>query len=331
MQIPSRSIGFLLFLFSWLCTTQAAAPNTPISIIQDVIINGTLTAGIPAQFSADPLLERGGDFDPFACFELAVRSVAALVAHDPTDQIRPAEWNIDGLTIEVSLSGVQQRRVRGIQVRYVIWGIYEAVKGMIVYHAFRATTYQLKWQGTIVGTLGFRSTQVLLLPNTDDANGNITQNVAYVPLSNSTDPALLVMQSLNTSASTASNTELEVQILGLEGGRSLNPYAIFINILGLLVDAAEYSGNLAIRSSFTTTVGGSGVQATVSGPETSKPMSRRPWLTYHWLCRGLGTGSEILVSSRYFKEFKIKLLLQGVELGNVDFRPSSEAMMLRKS
>jgi len=333
MQILSRSVPLLLLSFSLLRITQAAVLSTPISISQNEVLNGTLAGGVPTQFRAIPLPERGGNIEKWDCLELAVRILPNLALLDFTDWIRPEQWTMSapgGLVVGISLSGAQ-RGVRGIESRYVIWGIYETVKDMIINDEPHAAIYQLKWQENIVGTLAFFHSHLLSL-SSNDTVGNVTEDVLYVPFLNGTHPSLLVVPPPDTSALVASDPGLEVQnvVISRSYDRLLNPYGTFINILSLLTDAAEHSENLAIRSPFTAFVGSFGaVQATVSGPETSKPMLRPPFFKYRYLCEGLGALSQQLISKRrkarsdqLFPEFKIILFLDGVQIGTVHFEPA---------
>lgn len=334
MQILLRSITSLVLSSSLLCATQAAVLSIPISISQNEVLNGTLTGGVPTQFSAIPLPERGGTLEKWDCLELAVKIIAGLAHLDFNEQIRPVRWSSGApscLLIGVSLSGTQ-RGIRGIEARYVIWGIYETVKGMISNVEPHAAIYQLKWQGNIVGALAFYHSHVLSLPSNETIS-NLTQDVPYGYLSNIADPAQLVLPSPNVSALAAPTPGLTVafQVVSRSYNRSLNPYGVFINILSPLLEAAEHSENLAIRSPFTAPVGSyAAVQATVSGPENSKSMLRPLFFKYGYLCEGLVGLSRDLISPRrkaqlddLYEEFKIRLFIDGVEIGVVHFESSS--------
>lgn len=332
MQTPLRSTTLLLLSFLLLRTTQAAVLSIPISISQNEVLNGTLTGGVPNQFSAIPLPERGGPLDHWDCLEMAVKIVANLALLDFTAQILPVRWGVgapSGLIIGVSLSGTQSG-VRSIEARYVIWGIYEIVKGMINNDHPRAAIYQLRWQGQTVGALAFYHSQTLGLPS-NDTFGNNTQDVPYGYSLSITDPALLAVPSPNISALAAPWPGLTVafEVVSRSYDRSLNPYGVFINLLSLLLEVAEHSANSAIRSSFTAPVGSyAAVQATVSGPESSKSMSSPPVFKYGYLSQGIAGASRELIGMRreahtdeFFEEFKISFFVDRVEVGTVHFEP----------
>lgn len=332
MQVLLRSTTLLLLSFSLLCTTQAAVLSIPIPISQNEVFNGTLTGGVPTQFSAIPLSERGGPIDKWDCLGMAVKIVANLALLDFTERLLPVRWGDgapNGLIIGVSLSGTQSG-VRSIEVRYVIWGIYEIVKGMINNDEPRAAIYQLRWQGNTVGALAFYHTRTLSLPSNDTIGKN-TQDVPYGYSLNIIDSALPVVPSPNISALAAPWPGLTVELEVVSGSydRSLNPYGVFINMLSFLLEVAEHSANSVIRSSFTAPVGSyAAVQATVSGPESSKSMSEPPFFKYGYLSQGFAIVSRQLISMRrkehpdaFVEEFKIFLFIDRVEVGTVHFEP----------
>jgi hypothetical protein len=328
----SRSIFLLCLTLLLLRTTRGAVLSTPISISQTEALNVTLTGGVPSQFSAIPQPERGEPLDKWDFLELAIKIVAFLARLDFTKQIQPNRWSADapsGLVIATSLSGTR-RGVRGIEARYVIWGIYEAVKAVINNDVPHATIYLLKWQGNTVGTLAFYHPWTLSLPRNDTID-NITHDVPYASLSNITDPAPLVAPSSNISVLATLTPGLRVAY-GMVSGpndHSLNPNGVFINILSLLLETAEHSANMAIRSPFTAPIGSyDAVEATVSGSGSHKSMTQPPFFEYEHLCEGLAGLSIELVRLRrrpqpdeFFDEFKLVFFMYNVEIGVVHFHP----------
>ncbi len=325
----SRSIFLLCLTLLLLRTTQGAVLSTPISISQTDALNATLTGGVPSQFSAIPQPERGEPIDKWDFLELAIKIVAFLARLDFTKQIQPDRWSADApsdLVIATSLSGTR-RGVRGIEARYVIWGIYEAVKAMINNDVPHAAIYLLKWQGNTVGTLAFYHPWTLSLSRNDTID-NITHDVPYASLSNITDPAPLVVPSPNMSIKGTPTPGLKVAYGVVSGpyDHSLNPNGVFINILSLLLETAEHSENMAIRSPFTAPVGSyDAVQATVSGPASSKSMTQPPFFKYKYLCEGLvGLSMELRrrrQPDEFFDEFKVVFFMYNMEIGVVHFHP----------
>lgn len=332
MQIPSRLAVLLALFFKRVCISEAAAldiRNSSITINQDELLNGTLTAGVPTQFEAIWEPQRGGAFDRFDCVALAVKVLSGLALSDSSDHIVPQGCtmgpDMGGFTIAVNLHGIPLR-TRGIQVRYVIWGIDEAVKVFIQTNTFKVSVFDLKWQGNAVGCLVLYNTPLLRIPSNDTLS-IITQDVSSLSLLNGTLPALLGAPSFNVS--TLAAPHFSIQFLRDDTHQApLNPMKLFFIILALLLTAAEHPADQAIYQRFTATVDGSGVQALVTGPQTSKPMMRPPVFKYSWLCKGLKITSEFLITTRRFEEFLIKLRVDEVEIGNVLFQSTGRTAAL---
>lgn len=289
----------------------------------------SLISRIPSQFEAVALLPRGESFVDLDCLGLATTVVSEIANFDFQASIAPETWNFHGVSIGTSITGAR-RRVRDIQVRYVIWAIYTAIRELIRTGIWLSIIYQLKWQGEVVGSLGIYKTQMLSLPSRNDAFQNATRELfSSLPVLSNTSlaiPPIPVVSNFSTVA--VPDPDLDITILRSDRpSPPLNLYGVYINILALLLRAAENDASQTISSPFGITVRESRVQAIVKGPDTtSKPMTRPPYLKWSFLCIGLKTASNFLVGTRYSREFKVRLLVKDVEIGNMQFEPRNEAI-----
>lgn len=79
--------------------------------------------------------------------DLAVLAMSKVADLDWKVLIGPTEVNLEGVTLATGVTGT-----RGIQVRYVIWGIYRAIQDLIRSGiTWQETLYELKWQDQVVG------------------------------------------------------------------------------------------------------------------------------------------------------------------------------------
>lgn len=322
MLICLRSATLLLLLFSWFRITRTAATNaasTPISINQNELFNGTLTAVVPTGFEAIVIVILGSKFLNIDCFHLAVTFLAGIATQEPTDQIRPVQRSSGDLIIGVSVSGTPPG-TRGVQVRYVAWGIYAAVSSLIAEGQFQSTIYELKMQGTTVGKLAIYKKPQLSLPSGEATNNDTTQDVPYLSPLNDTDPTLQVVRSTNDSALAPVLVDFQFIKRGPRA-RPLTPSGIFTNILAVLLVVLEHSESQPITELFLLAIGGSGVVAAITPPETSKSLSTPPFLTYTILSQCMRYLSDALVRMHYWYEFRIKIIIDGVDVGGVQFEP----------
>ncbi len=124
-------------LLLWPHKTSAAALNprpTLLSMTQlstgANLSDTVLTATVPAGFEVVPLAHRGSAIPDLICLDAAVRLMSHLADLNWEDVIEPEAKSVAGVTIETSLTGTA-RGSRGIQVRYVIWGIYRVIQDLI--------------------------------------------------------------------------------------------------------------------------------------------------------------------------------------------------------
>lgn len=326
MLSPLRLSSLLPVFIEWICITQVAAlavQKSPISTNQLTNVNGSLSA-IPTEFEVQRLPQRGTPFENLGCFGLATNLLDIMARSDTSKPLPPREWAINGIHLELSLTGAPWSS-HGVLTRYVIWGIYEAVKEMILADDFGSSTFLLQWQTKIVGCLTFSALPLLRIPS-DNTMSNITQDLSPPSLSNNTSPLLLVDPSLNTNGLEAG--EFSIQIFPRTPYTSLDPSGIFMNMLGLLVVAAEHPWIQMITSPFTVAVAEFSVQIAVTGPADGKPMTTRPLLLYGRLCIGLSRLSDWLLRTHNFGTFGVRLFIDETEIGWLFLGPRAGTTVL---
>lgn len=324
MLIPLR-LSFLLPVFiKWICINQVAAlavQNSSISSSQLANVNANLTA-VPPAFDIRRLPKRGPAFDKFDCFGLATNLLSGMARSDTSNPLPPHQWAAHGVRLELALTGAR-RGTRDVLTRYVIWGIYKAVGEMIQADDFGKSIFMLKWQGKFVGSLTFSPlvpVPLLSIPS-NDTMSNITQDLSPPSLSNNTSPVLLVNPSLKMNSLAAPS--FEIQVFGKSPYTSLDPSGVFMNMLGLLVAAADHPASETITSPFTVAVAEFDVQVAVTGPTDGKPITTPPLFLYNHLCIGLHELSESLLRTRHFGTFKVRILVDDTEIGWLFFGPTA--------
>ena len=332
MQFLPKTSGFVLSVLLWSNIALAVAINNPstfISLVQDSD-NGQLGvgsgSGVPPEFQASRIQPRGEAIDDRSTLYTAVRILSDLARRDYTEYIRPEGWSWRGVTIAITLYGTRPG-TRGIQVRCVVWGIFAAAEDMIASRDFRGALYELKWSGQAVGVVGVYKTQQLDASSNLAFQGMTRTLFQGIPRLNDTLSMSTPSSANNVSVPLSARGDLEVLFLRLDSPErepeEMHPWSIYRNILALLVFSAQHKSSDAIIRNFQTSAAGSQVEIFVDGPDTAKPLTTPPY--FHWdeLCRAMKVTSDILMSTRYFKEFKVQLKIDGIDIGNISVQPKT--------
>ena len=316
------NLGPLLVVL--ICVARAAVLKSRSSLIlasQNGLLNETLGAGVPDDFETIGHTSRGGQLNSHDFFGLAIQVASDLAARESNSLIPRQKWLESDIALGLSMYGTP-RRTRATEARFVVWGIYKAAE-VIAATSYRGTSLQLKWRGVGVGTLGFYK-EPLILPGIAVANNETRSNASPLTL-DSTITDLPTLTPSNATALTAA--QLQIQISDVDPGRSIkdqmSPADVFMTMLLLLVEATKYSTNDPIMTGFVQAFKGGSVKATVTGPETPKPLSKPPFFLFPWLCQGLREATRTMINTPKLYAFKIKMLVDGIEIGNVEFAPQT--------
>ncbi|KAL8643788.1 MAG: hypothetical protein Q9226_008121, partial [Calogaya cf. arnoldii] len=281
-----------------------------------------MSSAIPEDFDVRILTPHGSSFEHLDCLESAVLLVSRLAVMEFYTVLNPQSWRLKGITVGVSVAGARPE-TRGIPARYIIWGLYNAIRNFVDAKDWRGVVYRLLWQGHVVGALGIYKnpgeTEQLSLPSNEDHTfDQLRQNssLSSLPVSNISSLAAL------SSPATSANTDFTLNFYWREEHSvGVNEYEIYRNMLNVLVNTARESASSAIRRAEWFSDEDSTARIIVRGPDTPKPMTRAPFFTWEILCEALLLISDTLVRERYFKSFAVKLKVREIEIGSIHVVP----------
>ncbi|KAL8991702.1 MAG: hypothetical protein Q9169_007733, partial [Polycauliona sp. 2 TL-2023] len=139
-----------------------ALPSDPLSLyrLNNDVRPGDdtiLSVNVPAGFTIVPQSPRGEAITDLTCLNLAVNIASEVADRSAEALIEPAAENLNGLTFSTGIA-MAPAGTRGIQARYVIWGIYRAIQDLSRTGVWQEIVYELKWQGQTMGALGIFKT-----------------------------------------------------------------------------------------------------------------------------------------------------------------------------
>lgn len=262
--------------------------------------NLTLSAGSPTDFKAILQEQRGSKLPGELCLQTAIQVIGEYLALENFFGPIPAQaWSRSNLVISVSTQGV---RGNSIERRCVIWGIFEALTQIVREEDFRSAIFRLEWHGVLVGSVAFHRGDV--------AGVDPQSNQTYMP--QLVSPTLLNITGDNQSAVLTpyplAVPKLELRLSRITPPQPLYLYGILMNLIGLLMQAAEQSEDI-IKEPYTLSVGNYGVQISMGGGSSPVPPTTPPFLNYVSIIKAVTCIPALLDRLKISEAFRILLLL----------------------
>lgn len=277
----------------------------------DFLYNLTKTSRLGAvdpRFTTD--YQQGQDMlSATSCLMNAVNAMMELALENFTEPIRPRNY-VDPAYPEVLIVAVALAPAQSIEVRYLLWGIWEGIRWMINHQSFRDLVIRTYWDGMLMchiwikgawrplsiagnnNTLGLTAWSEKVLTH----NGTVesTQGLRMIDVRNP----------LNDQHLTISVTLI---------GEPLGITEVFIAIFAAL----EYMGHFPS----TDEVAGFHIspddEDTMVGiiENTRAPAVRPPFLEYQWVILSVGQVPGYMLRQRRFTEVVFEIAVDGVTLG----------------
>ena len=167
-MLKNKGLMRIIMLLSVLCSARLASsatlpPVQPIISPPDDVLSANIpTRNITAIGAIDPRFSIKATHSNVKipendCLMNVIIAMGTLSARKFTDPIEPAAY-IDGryLGARVVTKGATRRGL--IQPRYLLWGLYQAIRPMIQWDSWKVSDFTLLWDGEIVGFVSFEET-----------------------------------------------------------------------------------------------------------------------------------------------------------------------------
>ena len=276
------------------------------SIIQPQRLNNWTSLGRVSPFF-DALIDetaRGPEVPVLLCLEAGLLILGNHLAIESfTGHIQAQGWTSPQVVMAVSTQGVPGN---SIERRFVIWGIFYALRQMRGQENFKSAIWTLKMRGELVGYLSIHPRD---LDTVDSRDSSV--------LRTGLDPTLSSIRSdANGSVTLDSNTleagGVRVIITVLVPPRPVELYGILLNFLGTIVEAAETPSRGVIRDRIISNIEGTYIQVLISPGRN---------LTYKMLIKALTLIPSKAVESRIREAFQADIYLGTVKAGTIQVLP----------
>lgn len=299
------SCSALLYSFA----NGAAVLNTPVvpaGIIQPQrLTNSTALGRPPPDF--DALIDetaRGPPVLVLSCVEAGLLILGNHLAVESfTGRIQAQGWSAPDVAVAVSTQGVPGN---SIERRFVMWGIFYAVRQMRGRKDFRSAIWTLKMSGEVVGYLSIYPRD---LDQIDNRDGSVIRT--------DSDSTLSSVRSENNGSVTSDSNALEtgrvrVIVSVLVPPRPSDLYGVLLNFVGTIVEAAESPLDGVIRDRIISDIEGSYIQVLILPGRD---------LTYKVLIQALTLIPSKLAESGIRESFQADVYVGIVKAGTIQALP----------
>ena len=323
MRIILWHLAFVPVVWPGLFVNGAAVltrPLVPASIIQPQHpTNASLTNGVPPGFKVVIQSPRGPEISKYRLLEAAVLLIGNhLALEDFTGKIPSHGWTLSDLMITVWARGTSGDT---IERRYFIWGMFLAFRQMAEENDFRSAVFELEWRGNLVGSVVFCPKNYPGLDTQIDSENMTTQLTSSLSTFGSgTNESVLL------SPSTVGAPALELVFTKQWPPQRLSRFGMLINLIGVLMEAAEHSADAVVEGRYLTSVRASGVRVFISGKDGAETPTRPPFLRYRWIVKALTTVPKKLADLKSYDAFLIELLLDHISVGEILVLPTESGL-----
>lgn len=306
---------FSLFRFDILVTgatsiNQADRPVTPI-----------LSGPIPPGFSINIQSPRGSPLSGIHCLEAGVLLIGGhLALEDFTGAIATQGWREGNLFIAISTATASADT---IERRYVIWGIYAALTKMTLDNDYRSAIVLLIWQGNVLGSVTFYQADSPGL-NAQGHLANLTTQLASPPSSIDTGTNGSVLLSPTALGARRIKLKFSQEV----PPRALDPFGLYLNVIGVLMLSAEHSADEIISRRFSLVIGDFGVRVSVTGKNGQQPPDAPPYLRHRWVIEALTAIPTTLGDLAVYNAFRIEIKFGSITIAEIDIEPGTASAPL---
>ena len=278
--------------------------------------NSTLSIPDPPEPFAVAVTISGPPLHKTACLLNTVNALRAIALGGSEARIADdTEYKFSDYP-EVSIIVNTPKRKRSIQAEYVLRAIFVGVRDIISYKKFEFSQFEMTWNGQLMGWVhvvnnptpqGLVADEIL-----SNATGNVeNRSLAALPL-NSTHLESANNTNLLTTTIVNDPDEARLTIDLVPNGAKLGIYDIFFPVIQALSEMTFYKATAQAQGLVAGYDGTDGIICILTQlPFRSEP----PFLEYRWLIRALARIPAYAVETHWFGELKIKVFVDGIEVG----------------
>ncbi|KAL8917935.1 MAG: hypothetical protein Q9172_005626 [Xanthocarpia lactea] len=218
---------------------------------------------------------------------------------------------------------VQTTPVGTVKRKYVLWGLYEALKYLYNEFIFAHSHFTLLWEGAEVGGIGLGTPQAGHVPEYRTIGTTTHQNDATTDaVAMSEDNQSLASREITNKATTlgleaqnANLTDLASRlsvVFGYRGGRPMDKEDMFIGILRVFISAAIPPSNQQIRFHWAPSdTDDTPCKFTMASAGRTTP----PFLQFFWVVEAVARAADYLVANDRYQLLSMVLKVDDVKVG----------------
>ncbi|KAL8769882.1 MAG: hypothetical protein Q9209_004320 [Squamulea sp. 1 TL-2023] len=199
-----------------------------------------------------------------------------------------------------------------IERRYVIWGLFLAIRYMIDFDAFQPILFSLRWENEEVGSIEYGPPSVMSQQLEHDFNQTKALGPGAASLSAPTDTTTSVM------VQPVSNRHLSIHFTYFGNPPpNIGKSNVFMTIISALVQAAIPDADFTVLYTFIVRLDGGNCALMVSSEAPSR--TTPPFLRYGDLIHALADAANFYLGNRLYTQLHMQLTIDGVLLASAVF------------
>lgn len=290
------------------CAAVLNQPSVPISIAQPQYMpNSSLGQDeIPTTFTIEVEPIRGPELLDTGVLHGAIQVIGVhLAQEDFNGRIPPQAWLYHRIIFAVSTKLVSEN---DIERRFVMWGFSKAAREMVLDKDFRTAVYVLKYEGNMVGSLAIYPVSDLSFHGTFETADIAQVDAPISPLNSGT----------NGSVSIVSAGRLELRVALMVPEMLFDRYGYFVNVMSVLVTAAENPNNGRVHG-----------QQFFKVPRFNVSIMVMDTLfTWKWLIKTMTVLPSVVEQREIRHAFRAQAYLGSVFMGSVTIYPDDRNLFI---
>lgn len=239
----------------------------------------------------------------------AVNAMMELALENFTEPILARNYESPGYP-EVVIVPVRLTPGNRVEVRFLLWGIWEGIRWMISHRSFQDLMIDAYWDGILVCRIWIKRGSGGLSIAGNSSTLGLTAGSEKISIGNATVEATQGVSMIDIRNS-LNDQHLTVSVIGV--GEALGITEVFIAVFAAL----EYMAHFPSTDEVVGFQISPDHEDTIIGivEHTLTPPVRPPFLEYQWVILSIGQIPEYMLQQRRFTEVIIEIAVDGVPLG----------------
>ncbi len=306
-------LAIILFAFFGLVTTTTAAVVPPSNEIHQPNIPNNVTKlsrlEIDSRFTTTYKVGQSR-LPATSCLMNVLNAMIELATLNFNERVSRQVYR-DADYPEVTIAFITVWPRLSVQVRYLLWGVWEGIIWMMNHQTFKDLVIGARWEGTLMSNIWIRNSyEQSSIAESNGTLGLVGQS-GEISVSNATIDST---RGLSVDDARNPSNKPHVTVSVTEVGETLGIAEVFGAVFAALEYMAHFPSTDEVVGFQIAPDSGSTTIGILEHPES--PAAGPPFLEYQWAILAMGIIPKVFLQQRSFTEVVIEIAVDGVHLGD---------------